>query len=255
MTIIKEEKTRKRMRLIFIVAKFVALLIVLIGIPLYVFYNQRELLQTFDSLESVNNFLLEYKSASAFVYMGIQILQITIFIIPGQAIQLAGGYLFSFWLGLLLTFAGVLMGTIITFYLARILGKDAIHLMVGEEKTKHYIEKLNSKKALFIIFIIYLIPGIPKDAVTYVAGVAEVDVRPFVIISMLGRLPAMVGGVMIGSMLNSGSYIGVAILSIISVIAFILGIVFKDKLMGKKDLIYEKVTKHKEHEEHAESRN
>lgn len=246
MSIFKEEQNKKRFKMIMAISKFILLLIVLIGVPLYIFYNHKDLLQTFDSLESVTNFLMDYKSASAFVYIGIQIIQITIFIIPGQAIQLAGGYLFSFLLGIALTFIGILLGTIITFYIARILGKDAVHLMVGEEKTKHYIEKLNSKRALLIIFIIYLIPGIPKDAVTYVAGVSDIDVRPFVIISMLGRLPAMIGGVMIGSMLYSGSYLGVIILSITSIIAFILGIIFREKLLGKKDILYEKVVHHRD---------
>jgi len=238
---VKKEKAKQRIRIIFTLIKFTTLLIVLIGIPFYVFYNQRELLQTFDSLESVTSFLLAYKSASAFAYVGSQILQIAIFIIPGQAIQLAGGYLFSFWLGFLLTFAGILLGTILTFYLARILGKDAVHLMVGEEKTRHYIEKLNSKRSLIIIFIIYLIPGIPKDAVTYIAGVSDIEVRAFVLISMLGRLPAMIGGVMIGSMLSDGSYLGVILLTIAFCIFFGLGIAFKDRILAKSDQLYKRV--------------
>ena len=234
-------------KLAFTILKFLLFLIVLIGVPLYIFYNQRDLLQTFDSLESVNAFLAEYRSASAFVYVGIQVLQIAIFIIPGQAIQLAGGYVFGFWIGFALTFGGIFLGTVFTFYLARLLGKDAVHLIIGEEKTKKTIDRLNSKKALFIIFLIYLVPGIPKDAVTYVAGVSDIDVRPFVILSMLGRLPAMAGGVMIGSMLHTGSYLGVVFLSLFFVAAFIAGIVFREKILGKKEIIYEKVVHSKDH--------
>lgn len=243
MPVIKKEKNKKRFKLIVTFFKFLILLIFLIGIPFYVFYYHRELLQTFDSLESISAFLLEYKSASIFAYIGFQIVQIVIFIIPGQAIQLAGGYLFAFWLGFFLTFIGVALGTVITFYLARLLGKDAIHLMIGEERTRHYIEKFNSKRTFMIIFIIFLIPGIPKDAVTYVAGVSEMKAMPFIFISLLGRLPAMIGGVMIGSMLKSGSYIGVIIISVVAVIFFILGILFRDKLIGKSDKLYHKVTK------------
>jgi len=234
-------------KLAFTILKFVLFLIVLIGVPVYIFYNQRELLQTFDSLESVNAFLTEYRSASAFVYIGIQILQIAIFIIPGQAIQLAGGYVFGFWIGFALTLGGIFLGTVVTFYLARLLGKDAVHLIIGEERTKKTIDRLNSKKALFIIFLIYLVPGIPKDAVTYAAGVSDMDVRPFVILSMLGRLPAMAGGVMIGSMLHTGSYLGVVLLSLFFVAAFIAGILFREKILGKKEIIYEKVVHSKDH--------
>ena len=243
MSVIKKEKTKQRIKLIVILFKFLILLIFLIGIPFYVYYFHRELIQTFDSLDSISAFLLEYKSASIFVYIGFQIIQIVIFIIPGQAIQLAGGYLFAFWLGFLFTFIGVALGTVITFYLARVLGKDAIHLMIGEERTHHYIQKFNSKKVFMIIFIIFLIPGIPKDAVTYIAGVSDMEARPFIIISLLGRLPAMIGSVMIGSMLKSGSYTGVVIISVISIICFVLGIVFKNKLIGKSDKFYHKVTK------------
>ena len=243
MSVIKNEKTKKRLKFMLIFFKFLLLLVFLIGIPLYVFYFHRELIQTFDSLEAISAFLMEYKSASIFAYIGFQIIQIIIFVIPGQAIQLAGGYMFGFWMGFLLTFIGVALGTVITFYLARLLGKDAIHLIIGEEKTHHYIEKFNSKKVYMIIFIFFLIPGIPKDAVTYIAGVAEMEARPFIIISLLGRLPAMIGGVMIGSMLKSGSYTGVVIISIVAVIFFVLGIIFKDKLIGKSDKLYHKVTK------------
>ncbi|MBK5246527.1 MAG: VTT domain-containing protein [Peptostreptococcaceae bacterium] len=243
MSAIKEEKTKKRLKLIVIFFKFLILLIFLIGIPFYVFYFHRELIQTFDSLDSISVFLLEYKSASIFAYIGFQIIQIIIFIIPGQAIQFAGGYLFSFWLGFFITFIGVALGTVITFYLARVLGKDAIHLMIGEERTHHYIEKFNSKKVFMVIFVIFLIPGIPKDAVTYIAGVSDMEARPFIIISLLGRLPAMIGSVMIGSMLKSGSYIGVVIISVVAIICFVLGIVFKNKLIGKSDKFYHKVTK------------
>jgi len=245
MSILNSEESKIRIKLIYTLAKFVILLLVIIGVPFYVFYYQRELIQTFSSLDSVNAFLKEYETASIFAYIGFQILQIAIFIIPGQAIELAGGYLFSFWPGLLFTFTGVFLGMIFTFFLARILGKDAIHLIVGEERTKYYIEKFNSKKALMVIFIIYLIPGIPKDVITYVAGISDVDLRAFIVVSMLGRLPSMIGGVMIGSMLNSGTYVGVIILIVISCIAFILGIIYRDKLTGKKDKFYDKVSKHK----------
>ena len=94
-----------------------------------------------------------------------------------------------------------------------------------------------------IIFIIFLIPGIPKDAVTYIAGVSDMESRPFISISLIGRLPAMIGSVMIGSMLKNGSYAGVVIISVVSIICFVLGIVFKDKLVGKSDKFYHKVTK------------
>lgn len=222
------------------ILKLVLFLVVLIGVPVYILYRQQDLLQTFDSLESVNGFLEEYRSASALVYFGIQAVQILIFIIPGQAIQLAGGYVFGFWLGTLLTFGGMLLGTVVTFYLARFLGKDAIHFIIGKERTQKAVRRLQSKKGLLILFLIYLVPGIPKDAMTYAAGISDLDIRFFLLLSMAGRLPAMAGGVMIGSMLKTGSYLGVVLLSLAFVAAFITGFLFREKILGKKEQLYEK---------------
>ena len=87
----------------------------------------------------------------------------------------------------------------ITFYLARLLGKDAMHLIFGEERIGKFIHHLNSKRAFAIILVLFLIPGFPKDLITYAAGVSEVKMKPFLLLSLVGRTPAMMGTVMMGS--------------------------------------------------------
>ena len=86
MSVIKKEQTKKRLKLVVIIFMFLILLIFLIGIPLYVFYFQRELIQTFDSLDSISAFLLKYESASIFAYIGFQIIQIIVFCRTGFVI-------------------------------------------------------------------------------------------------------------------------------------------------------------------------
>ena len=143
-------------------------------------------------------------------------------------LQFAGGYVFHFGIGFLLTMIGATIGTIMTFYIARILGKDAMYLIFGEKKLNNYIEKLNSKRALLFILVIYLIPGIPKDLFAYAIGVSNMRFMPFLIVSLVGRAPAMIGSVIMGSMFESGSYTEAVILFAIAVILCIIG-VFKHK--------------------------
>lgn len=112
------------------------------------------LITILDSLEKINMFLARHKIESIFVYLGLQVAQIVICILPGQVLQFAGGYVFHFGIGFLLTMIGATIGTIMTFYIARILGKDAMYLIFGEKKLNNYIEKLNSKRALLFILVI-----------------------------------------------------------------------------------------------------
>lgn len=217
------------------------LLAIIIALPLYVYFTEPELVEQFDSLEEINHLLEEYETASFFVYIGLQIFQIVVSILPGQALQFAAGYVYGFWKGLLLSLAGVTLGTVITFYLARLLGRDALHIVFGEERFSKFIHTLNSKRSFVVLFVIFLIPGIPKDIVTYAAGVSELRVTAFLILSMVGRTPAMIGSILMGSMFYNGSYFGLTVLIVIAVALFIVGITHSDKLIKWIDKAYKRM--------------
>jgi uncharacterized membrane protein YdjX (TVP38/TMEM64 family) len=87
-----------------------------------------------------------------------------------------------------------------------------------------------------VLFIIFLIPGIPKDIFTYAAGVSEIRVGPFLLLSLTGRTPAMMGGILMGNMFYNGSYIGLIILgTAAAVILFCRGILHRDKIIHLTD--------------------
>ena len=104
------------------------------------------------------------------------------------------------------------------------------------------MQKLNSKRAYMIVFILYLIPGLPKDVVSYAAGVSEMKFKPFILLSLTGRLPGMMGSIMIGSMWNKGEYFGMIALGVIAVAAFVLCIVFRKKINQFLDKAYDKIS-------------
>ena len=166
---LKEQENKRKV--IISVLKIFLLLIIVVGIPLYIYFFQRERLMEFDSFNAVVEHLGQYKLEAIPIYIGLQIIQIVISVIPGQVFQLAAGYLYTFLPALILSVTGAILGTMVSFYLARFLGSDFVHLFFGREKTLEYVEKLNSKKAYMAVFLIYLIPGIPKDVVSYAAGI------------------------------------------------------------------------------------
>lgn len=237
----KKDKLRKRFKLFSAIFKMLLLLFILIGLPLYIYFFQYDLIQQFSTMEAVEAFFEEYKAQSIFVYIGVQILQIIICIIPGQWLQFAAGYMYGFWLGYLWSFVGALLGTVITYYLARILGHDAMHLFFGETKVNDLLKKFNSKKAVIIVFIFYLIPGVPKDLCSYVAGISEMKLKAFLIVSLIGRSPGMMGSLLIGQQVEVGGYTTAIIIGVLAVILFLLGVIFRKQITGYMDRLYDKL--------------
>lgn len=239
----RKQLRRNRFKKFSAIFKLCLLLVILFGIPAYLFFFNHEFLDGFKSLEDIENFFIRYHNQSMLIYLGLQILQLVICIIPGQALQMAAGYVFHFWLALLLTIAGAAMGTVVTYYLARVLGNDAMHMIFGEERINSTLEKINSKRGVTAVFIIYLIPGIPKDLCTYAAGLSEMKLRPFFILSMTGRLPGMIGSLIIGHQVQMGGYTSAGVIGGVAVVLCVLGLIFRKQIMGFTDRMYDRFKK------------
>ena len=234
-----KDAVQRRIKVLSVILKFALLLIILIGIPLYIYFFQHQLIEQMSSIESINAILNEYKGYSILIYIAAQILQIIICIIPGQGLQFAAGYAFGFWLGLLFSLIGAAIGAVISYYLAKLLGQGILYLIFDDKQMENFIDKLNSKKAIMAVFAIYLIPGLPKDACSYAAGISNMKLKPFLVVSLIGRTPAMAGSLLIGNQVEVGAYTLAILIAAVAVILFILGIVFRNKITDILDRAYD----------------
>jgi len=91
---------------------------------------------------------------------------------------------------------------------------------------------INSKKADAAMFVLFLIPGIPKDVLTYIAGITPVRPLKFFAIITIGRLPALLASSYIGSSTEKGNYLIVILLSAAAIILFFAGILLKDRIIN-----------------------
>ncbi|MEG0292354.1 MAG: VTT domain-containing protein [Anaerovoracaceae bacterium] len=241
----KKEKIKKKLKLINAFFKLGILGLILIGLPLYIYFFQKDWITDMSSLKNVQTFFEQYKSTTLIIYIVAQVAQIVICIIPGQWLQFAAGYMYGFWLGYLYSIIGALIGSVITYYLAKVLGRDAIHLLFGEEKINNLIKRLNSKKGVVLVFLIFLIPGIPKDLCNYAAGVSDMKLKPFLIVSLLGRTPGMMGSLLIGRQIMSGGYTSAIIIGVIAIILFAIGVIYRKRVHNLLDIGYERLMRDK----------
>ena len=114
-----------------------------------------------------------------------------------------------------------------------------MHLIFGEEKIKKWLVHLNSKKAVIIVFFIFLIPGVPKDLCNYVAGLSEIKLKPFLIVSLIGRSPGMMGSLLIGRQIGTGGYVSAGV----AVVLCVLCVIFRKRFTGLLNKGYDKLMK------------
>ncbi len=216
--------------LIMNIIKIAVLVFIIVGIPLYIWLTKREWLMTFESVDQVAELIRSYKGKSVLIYLGLQILQVVIAFLPGEIFNMASGYVFGAAKGLCFSFLGCFIGTLISFTLSRTLGRGFVRIFIPDDKFDKYSTYLNSDRAKLICFIIYLLPGIPKDVVSYIAGVTEIKMPAFLILSLIGRIPGMAGCVLIGSSLENANYKLAIIIAIVAVIIIGAAFIFKKQI-------------------------
>lgn len=167
------------------------------------------------------------------VYLVIQIIQVIIAVIPGEPIQIAGGYLFGTAGGFALAVAGIMAGSALAFGIARKFGIGIVRLFVNEEQLLRYKQRLESRKGKAVLFLLFLIPGIPKDVLIYAAGLTPIAFRKLFPIYFFARLPAMFGASFMGAQLGQSNYKMFVIVGVIAIALLILGYVFKDSLVAR----------------------
>jgi len=168
--------------------------------------------------------------------VGVQFLQVVIFVIPGEITQLAAGYVFGVWRGFLYSAAGILAGSAFNFYFARIVGRPTLARLVGPgllEKLDRLLENAKGKSALFLLF---LLPGTPKDALSYGAGFTEMTLREFMVLSGLGRTPALLASIMIGAHASRRNY-GAMLMTGAAVIAAVAACYWYERRRSRRERV------------------
>ena len=182
--------------------------------------------------EHLRDVLSSYGWKGVLLFMLIQLLQVVVAAIPGEFVQLAGGYVYGTWLGTLYSLMGIMAGSVIVFYVSRLLGYPLVRTFVSEEKLKRFDFILNSGRSEIAMFVLFLIPGIPKDILTYIAGVTPIKPSRLFVIITAGRLPALLASSYIGHSTQKGNYLMVLITSAAAFLLFAVGILHRDRIMG-----------------------
>lgn len=229
--------SRKNKVKIFKIFLTIIVLSLFLGIIIYLFPIMRDL----STLEGQIAFKEKVENSGVLGMLslfGLQVAQIFLIIVPGEPIEILAGMCYgSLWGTVFIMVSACIISTSI-FLLVRKFDRKFVYDFCDKKK----VEKIenskvfqNPKKIEFIMLILFLIPGTPKDLLVYVAGLLPIKPLKFIIISTFARFPSVITSTLAGEQLAIGDWkmsiiLYVAILILVALAVFIINKFDKDKI-------------------------
>ena len=162
-----------------------------------------------------------------FIFLGIQLLQVVVAFLPGEAVEFAAGLLYGTWAGLLLCLLGILLASCTVYAFVRLFGAKRI----DKKAFTKYRFLRDEAHIRFSVFLVFFIPGTPKDLLTYLGPFLPIPAWQFLIISTLARIPSVLTSTFAASQLAEGSWqVSVAVFAVTGLVA-LLCLAFEEHIL------------------------
>ena len=227
---------KKKKLKIFKIILFIIAVIILTVVTVYLFPVMKNL-STKEGQIAFKDKVTNSGVYGLFMLFIIQIAQIFLFILPGEPIEILAGMCYGWlWGTVLIMLSSAIIATLI-FWLVRKIGKQFVYDFSDEEKIKKIENNKifqNPKKIETVLFILFLVPGTPKDLLTYLSGLLPIRMRRFIIISTIARIPSIVTSTIAGANIATGDWkkgiiLYLLIVAIVAIALFIFNKFDKDK--------------------------
>lgn len=216
---------------------------IIVGIIIYMFPVMRELL-TKEGQLAFKGKVSSSGILGLLMLFALQVAQIFLIIIPGEPIEILAGMCYGpIWGTVFIMVSAGIISTII-FFLVRKYGKRFVYNFCDKEKVaKIENSKLfkNPNKIEMIMFILFLLPGTPKDLLVYIAGLLPINPVKFVLISVFARFPSVISSTLAGANLAVGDWKKSIVMYLAIVLVAIIVILIANKF--DKDKLAEKAIK------------
>lgn len=222
----RTEQQRKGLALLAILVFFglIGLIFWQVGLPMVQLASDPEAFRLRIEESSLNGQLL---------FIGMVVLQILAAIIPGEPLEIAGGYAFGAIEGTILCLIGGMIGSLLVIMLVRRFGIRLVHVFFPPEKLETIRFLKSSPKRTVLFLLIFMIPGTPKDLLCYFVGLTDMKLPVLMVICTLGRLPAIVSSTIGGNALGTERYIFAVIVFAVTFLISMTGLILYNRICKK----------------------
>lgn len=183
----------------------------------------------YSSSDKLSRFLQSLGPYSPAVFVLLQVLQVIAAPIPGELTGVAGGYVYGETFGFILSSVGLTIGSWVAFELASILGRPFVERFVSQE-VLHKFDFLTTNTGATICFLMFLIPGFPKDYLCYLLGLSRMKLSTFLIVSIIGRIPGTYLLTMQGAKFRNEEYYAVIAFAVVSTLIVLVAYLYRNKI-------------------------
>ena len=162
------------------------------------------------------------------------IFQVVIALIPGEPFEIAAGYAFGAVEGTLLCILASTLGSVAVFLLVRRFGVRLVEVFFSKDKLKSVRFLKSTPKRDMLFLIIFMIPGTPKDLLTYAVGLTDIKFSRFLLIVSVARFPSVITSTIGGSALGMANYKFAIIVFALTAIISLAGIAIYNYICRKK---------------------
>ncbi|HTM09459.1 MAG TPA: TVP38/TMEM64 family protein [Verrucomicrobiae bacterium] len=180
--------------------------------------------------ERIMAFLASFGSYSAAVFVILQALQVVVAPIPGELTGVVGGFVFGKVYGLILSMVGLMLGSWVAFELASILGRPFVERLIKKDIVDKFDFLTRSNAGVMVAFLLFLIPGFPKDMLCFLLGLSRMRLRTFLVVSTIGRLPGTYLLTVQGASVREEEYGTTVVLIVVSAAVVVAAYLYRTRL-------------------------
>ena len=195
-----------------------------------------------DVVVKTTNFLLDKEGAREWItsrepysylyFVGLQVLQVIVSPIPGELSCFLGGVIFGSWQGFLLSSLGLTIGSFVNVSLGRAFERAFLERIIPAKVLDNF-EARSRKWGLLTVFILFLIPGGPKDTLCYLFGLTRIPILPFLVVSSLARMPGTLVLALQGAQVFQGDWSVFLILTGGSLAVLVPVLIYRERILRK----------------------
>lgn len=183
-----------------------------------IFINTR-----FSDTDAIKTWVDENYLLGMVVMTAVCALQVVIAFIPGELVEIAVGYAFGGWMGALICTVGATVGSVIAIMLARKFGRRLVESLYSREKIDALPIINTPKKRNVMTFMLFLIPGTPKDLFTYVIGLTDMSIPLYIVLTTFARFPSIIMSTLGGGALGDDKFLHALVIFIVAAVVSGIG--------------------------------
>lgn len=220
----------------------IILLVLVVGVLCFAtikLYPYAALLKTKEGRDNLKEVIERNELKGAILFTALQAAQIILGVVP--PLQILGGMLFGAFWGSVYSIIGIFLGSLVVFVLVKLIGYPIVQLFFDEKKISKYKFLQDEEKVVTGFALLYLLPGFPKDILTYLLPLTKIKKRDFFYVIIPARIPAIIISGVVGASIRNERFVLAVVASVIVIAITALGLIFRGRIMAKIQRRIEKI--------------